>query len=225
MANNEQLLIETMKAFFEAKADAERAEKNKAYMKHHFPFIGLITAERRAITKDIIRQFPLTNLESVTTIVKSLWGLEKREYHHAAIDILAHYHKLWTTDTINLIEFCLLNHSWWDSVDNLNIACVGKYFALFPDKLSITSRWNEGDNFWLQRSSIIFQKAYRKKTNRELLAKHILQVTDSKEFFVRKAIGWALREYAKVDRDWVIDFVANNPLHSLSKREAMKHLG
>lgn len=223
--NNKQLLVETMKAFFEAKADAKRAEQNKAYMKHKFPFIGLITADRRSITKELIKTFPISDLQSVNNVVKVLWQMDEREYHHAAIDILALYHKLWEPEIIELIEYCLLNHSWWDSVDNLNIACVGKYFTKFPNAINITSKWNNSDNIWLQRSSIIFQKPYKKKTDSELLATHILKVAESKEFFVRKAIGWALREYAKTNKEWVIDFVANNALHPLSKREAIKHLG
>ena len=225
MADNELLLVETLKAFFEAKANHDRAEKNKAYMKYHFPFIGLVTAERREITKDVIKLYPLMDINKISEVVEILWQKEEREYHHAGIDVLAYYHKLWNRETIELIEYCLKNQSWWDSVDNLNIACVGKYFQLFPNEVKLTTTWNNSDNFWLQRSSIIFQKAYKKKTDKTLLAKHILRVADSKEFFVRKAIGWALREYAKVDRDWVIDFLANHPLHSLSKREAMKHLG
>ena len=225
MMNNEQLLVDMMIDLFEAKSDAKRAEQNKAYMKHKFSFIGIITADRRFITKEIVKLFPFNDIKSVSNVVKILWQMDQREYHHAAIDILAHYHKLWQPDIIELIEYCLLNHSWWDSVDNLNIACVGRYFSMFPNALDITTRWNNTDDIWLQRSSIIFQKPYKKKTDSKLLAAHILKVAESKDFFVRKAIGWALREYAKTNKEWVIDFVASNSLHSLSRREAMKHLG
>ena len=217
--------IETLQVLFEEKRNPEQAIKNKAYMKNHFDFIGIWTADRRELTKLLLRSNPLPDLETVNKTVLLLWQMDEREYHYAGIQTLAYYHKLWQQNTIELIEYCLVNHSWWDSVDGLNSDCVGKYFDKFPASIQIAGRWNESDNIWLQRSSIIFQKAYKEKTNRELLAKHILQVADSKEFFVRKAIGWALREYAKVNSGWVLEFVGNHALSPLSKREALKHLG
>ena len=217
--------IENLEALFEEKRNPPQALKNKAYMKNHFEFIGIWTADRRQLTSLLIKSSPLPDLKTVNTLVHTLWQRQEREYHYAGIQTLAYYHKLWQPETIELIEFCLTKHSWWDSVDGLNIDCVGKYFMLFPASTPITTRWNEDSNIWLQRSSIIFQKSYKSKTNRDLLAKHVLNVSESKEFFVRKAIGWALREYAKVNREWVLDFVGNNALSPLSKREALKHLG
>ena len=217
--------IENLQVLFEEKRDPKKALENKAYMKNHFDFIGLWTADRRSLTKDVLRATPLPDLETVTKTVLQLWQMDEREYHYAGIQTLAHYHKLWRTDTIELIEHCLVNHSWWDSVDGLNIDCVSRYFVLFPASVHIAGRWNESNNRWLQRSSIIFQKSYKGKTNKELLAKHILHVAGSKEFFVQKAIGWALREYAKTNPEWVLEFVGNHPLAPLSKREALKHLG
>ena len=78
---------------------------------------------------------------------------------------------------------------------------------------------------WLQRSSLLFQNKYKSKTDTELLSNYIIHLSPSKEFFIQKAIGWVLREYAKTNPDWVVAFVSNHALPSLSKREAMKHLG
>ena len=123
------------------------------------------------------------------------------------------------------MEYCIVHKSWWDSVDHLAGYCLGPYFKLFPHQLpAVTDRWNESDNMWLQRSSIMFQKAYKKETDVALLKKYILHCKDSKEFFIRKAIGWALREYSKTDPDWVIKFVERHPLSPLSKREALKRI-
>ena len=217
--------IESLQALLEEKRNPEQAIKNKAYMKHHFDFIGIWTADRRQLTSLLLRSTPLPDLDTVNKVVRQLWQMNEREYHYAGIQTLAYYHKLWQPQTIELIEHCLVTHSWWDSVDGLNIDCVSKYFQLFPAATTITTHWNETDNRWLQRSSIIFQKSYKGKTNKDLLAKHILNVADSKEFFVRKAIGWALREYAKTNKEWVLDLVGTHALSPLSKREALKHLG
>ena len=217
--------IESLQVLFEEKRDTEQALKNKAYLKNQFDFIGIWTADRRSLTKDLLRATPLPDLETVAKTVLQLWQMNEREYHYAGIQTLAYYHKLWQPNTIELIEHCLVNHSWWDSVDGLNSDCVSKYFQLFPASIHIVGRWNDSNNMWLQRSSIIFQKSYKGKTNKELLAKHILNVAGSKAFFVQKAIGWALREYAKTNKEWVLEFVGNHTLAPLSKREALKHFG
>jgi 3-methyladenine DNA glycosylase AlkD len=110
-------------------------------------------------------------------------------------------------------------------VDFIATECLGPYFKMYPNQISkITSQWNKSSNIWLQRSSLLFQKNYKKETDAELLSRYILNLRSSKEFFIQKAIGWMLREYAKTDAGWVVDFVNNNELAPLSKREAMKHL-
>jgi 3-methyladenine DNA glycosylase AlkD len=119
----------------------------------------------------------------------------------------------------------LLNKSWWDTVDHACTELISPYFKLFPEEINkITGKWNKSKNFWLQRSSIMFQKKYRKDTDTVLLAKYILAHAKSKEFFVQKAIGWALREYSYVDPKWVSDFVRKNKLAPLSEREALKRI-
>jgi 3-methyladenine DNA glycosylase AlkD len=107
--------------------------------------------------------------------------------------------------SIKLIEYCLQQKSWWDSVDGIASDWLGPYFKLFPEQIvPVTSQWNKSKNMWLQRSSIMFQKAYKKDTDTTLLSRYILNCAHSKEFFIQKAIGWALREYSKTDPEWVI---------------------
>ncbi|MFP5040158.1 DNA alkylation repair protein [Parasediminibacterium sp. JCM 36343] len=223
--NTIDLFIASLQTLFVEKTDAAVAASSKAYLKGQFGFIGMRTQDRRALTKMLLQEKALPNLEAVTTIVQTLWQMPEREYHHAAIQILAHYKKYWRPNTLSLMEQCLTTHSWWDSVDNLNAECISEYFRLFPAALGTTTYWNKHDNMWLQRSSLIFQKAYKQRTDTDLLAQHILYLAASKEFFIQKAIGWALREYSKTNPDWVTDFVASNPLPALSKREAMRRIG
>jgi 3-methyladenine DNA glycosylase AlkD len=106
-----------------------------------------------------LQAYPLPNIEIIKNVLLALWEMDKREYPLAAIQVLGHYHKLWELETIELIEHCLKTHSWWDTVDNLNTECVSKYFIKFPNNISIVTKWNNSGNMWLQRSSIIFQKA------------------------------------------------------------------
>ena len=113
--------------------------------------------------------------------------------------------------------------SWWDTIDGIAANQLGNYFILYPNKIvEVTNKWMDSENFWLQRCCLLFQLKYRDKTNENLLANLILQLTDSKEFFITKSIGWSLRQYSKFNPEWVRDFVNNNTLQPLSRREALR---
>ncbi len=211
---------------FLANADSTRATWSRSYMLDQFDFFGLVAANRRNLGKDYMKQNPLTSLQQLEAIVKECFELPEREYQYFGVELMAFHKKLWQPSTIELIEYCLVHRSWWDTVDHVASECLTHYFRTFPEQIvSVTVRWNKSSNTWLQRSSIMFQKAFKAGTNSALLSQYILHHKDSKEFFIRKAIGWALREYAKTDPDWVQQFVRTNQLHPLSEREALKRLG
>lgn len=124
-----------------------------------------------------------------------------------------------------MLEFGLTHKSWWDSADQIGSEWLSDFFILFPEYIETqTGRWNQSDNSWLQRSSLLFQKKYKTRTDTRLLKKYILQLSDAENFFIRKAIGWALREYGKTDPAFVIRFVNQYPLSPLSKKEALKRI-
>jgi len=205
-------------------ADPARAVGASAYMLNQFEFYGIPMPERRKICHAFIKTNPLASINGVEKVVKEAWKLPEREWQYFAIELLMHYKKQWRISTIEVIEYCIIHKSWWDTVDWIADALAGEYFILFPEQtLSITGKWNRSDNMWLQRSSLLFQKKYKNATDTELLRKYILHLSGSKEFFICKAIGWILREYAKTDPVWVKNFVQSNELSSLSKREALKH--
>jgi 3-methyladenine DNA glycosylase AlkD len=214
-----------IKKEFAAGANATKALGAKAYLLHQFEFYGLQTPERRKICKTFYKANPVISHTELTKIIKEAFNEPQRELHYFAIELLAFHHKLWTNKTITLIEWMLTHKSWWDSVDSTNSNVIGKYFIKFPALLeSTTHKWNNASNIWLQRMSILFQLPYKEKTNTELLEKYIVNRMDSNEFFVNKAIGWALRAYAYTNKKWVIRFVEDHPqLSNLSKREALKH--
>ncbi|MEZ4888313.1 MAG: DNA alkylation repair protein [Chitinophagales bacterium] len=121
------------------------------------------------------------------------------------------------------MEFMIVHKSWWDSVDT-TAKWVGVFFKKYPTMTKpVTKRWITSDNMWLQRMAIIFQLAYKKDTDVDLLFEYVLRKSDSKEFFIQKAIGWALRQYAKTDANAVWRFVDVTDLAPLSRREALKH--
>ena len=159
-------------------------------------------------------------------VLRSLWAAPQREFHHSAIDIMQKQVRSINESDIALLEELIVTKSWWDTVDGLSSWIVGPYFLKFPKhKAEITDQWTVHDNMWLRRASIIFQLGYKEKTDTELLFRHIRLNLGSKEFFINKAIGWALREYAKTDAEAVMQFVSTTELSPLSRREAMKHLG
>lgn len=216
------IYIVPVEKLFQKNAHKESALGAKAYMRHQFEFYGLKAEVRRNITNEYMKAI-LPAYKDLPSIVKELWNLPQREYQYFAIELIAAFKKQWDQEIINLIEYILLHKSWWDTVDHIASDLLGPYFILFPQQtIKITGRWNKSDNCWLQRSSIMFQKKYKLNTNTDLLSKYILRHTKSTEFFIQKAIGWALREYGKANPQWVLEFVQQNSMAPLSKREAIR---
>ncbi len=117
----------------------------------------------------------------------------------------------------------LTHKSWWDTVDFLAANVVGNYLKRFPEvKDDLVSKWLISDNIWLQRTCLLFQLKYKDEMDIRKLDEVITRVNGTNEFFINKSIGWILREYSKTNPGWVIDYVNNVPLHSLSRKEALK---
>jgi 3-methyladenine DNA glycosylase AlkD len=194
-------------------------------MRNQFEYFGMEAKLWRHIVKTHIKTKPAPAYSELPPIITELWQLPQREYQYAAVEIMAAQKKLWQPDIIELIEYCIVHKSWWDTVDHIASELTGDYFNLFPEQVKpVTSRWNKSLNIWLQRSSIMFQKFYKKETDTALLSAYILNLANSNEFFVQKAIGWALREYGKTDPGWVKKFVGANKLSNLSCKEALKRI-
>ena len=219
------IYLTKIKKIYASNADATIAKGAKAYLLNQFEFYGIKTPLRRKICKDFYKVNPIKDHNELSRLIKECFDEPQREIHYFAIELLGHHHKIWSKKTIPLIEWMVTHQSWWDSVDSLNSFVISKFFIQFPDEIeSTTSKWNQSSNKWLQRMSLLFQLTYKKKTNTTLLAKYIEHCELEEDFFIRKAIGWALRAYAYTDAKWVIQFVKTHPqLSNLSKREALKH--
>jgi 3-methyladenine DNA glycosylase AlkD len=144
---------------------------------------------------------------------------------YSALTVADKLKKKMTKEDLEWIEYIIVNKSWWDTIDHIAKNIAGYYFKKFPEQIEpVTERWIASKNLWLMRSAILFQLGYKEQTDKELLA-HIIQETKyEQDFFIRKGIGWALREYAKVNEGWVWEFVHKEELSPLSYKEAIKNI-
>jgi 3-methyladenine DNA glycosylase AlkD len=211
---------------FEANKNPENAFVMAKYMKNNFPFFGIKTEERRRIFKEIWKENKNEVSANARAIVLELYSKKEREFHYCAIEILIKELKgNYIKDDILLIEKILVNNSWWDSVDTISKYILGEYLLEFPlETKNVIELFSESENIWLNRSAILFQLGYKQKTNADFLFSECLKQAHSKEFFIQKAIGWALREYAKTNPETVKNFVLNNNLKPLSTKEALKNI-
>lgn len=214
-----------IKKIYAANGDAVIAKGAKAYLLNQFEFYGIKTPLRRQICKEFYKANPIKDHNELSTLIKECFSEPQRELHYFAIELLGHHKKLWSKKTLPLIEWMITHKSWWDSVDSTNTHVIGKFFLTYPEFIEeYTFNWNRSSNKWLQRMSILFQLLYKEKTNTALLTEYIEHAQLEEDFFIRKAIGWALRAYAYTDSKWVVKFVKAHPqLSNLSKREALKH--
>lgn len=196
------------------------------YMKNNFSYLGIKTDNRRELLKDVCQNHKLEIQNDFRTICWKLFQLKEREFHQCAIDILMkEIKKKYILEDIQLIENMLTNNSWWDSVDTIAKYILGGYLNKFPDQImAIIERFSNSNNMWLNRSAIIFQLSYKEKTNFDLLKSECEKHKDSNEFFIQKAIGWALRDYSRFNPNGVSEYVHSTNLKPLSKREALRNI-
>lgn len=211
---------------FTANKNPENAFAMAKYMKNNFSFFGIKTEERRRIFKEIWKENKLEITANARAIAFDLYSKQEREFHYCAIEILIKECKgNYKKEDIKWIERLISNNSWWDSVDTIAKNILGQYLLEFPlETKKVIERFSNSTNMWLNRSAILFQLGYKEKTNSDFLFSECLKQADSKEFFIQKAIGWALREYAKSNPEAVKEFVKTSDLKPLSTKEALKNM-
>lgn len=215
-------LIEVLRAEFSMQADPKIAEGARAYMKDHFSFFGIMATPRRAIIKSavqVLRKEPDINWDFVFECFEQ----EEREFQYTALDYLRKSHKKLTAEHLSQLKSLIISKSWWDSVDALAIE-VGVLILMDPSLKNDMREWAVSHNMWIKRVAIIHQLKFRQKTDKALLSFCIEQNLGSKEFFINKAIGWALRTYAEVEPNWVIAFCETHALAPLSRKEALRKI-
>ncbi|MCC2605872.1 DNA alkylation repair protein [Planctobacterium marinum] len=206
--------------------EPSRALKMQSYMKTQQAFFGVPAPLRKKLFKMAEKQAPLTSRTEYESTIMQLWQGSHRELQYQALEVAEFYKVFRTPESLPLYEQLLLSAENWDTVDWIAITLVGLLIKAHPTLESTLLRWQQHDNLWLRRASLIAHIKHKKDTNLTLLSDTILQLAQEKPFFIRKAIGWVLREYGKTDAEWVLRFVQNNQhlLSGLSQREALKHI-
>jgi 3-methyladenine DNA glycosylase AlkD len=217
--------IKPLETALQINTNEQNAIGMKKYMKGKYDYFGIKSHLRRELFKEHKIKYGLIPSEQLSEIVKWCWQQPQREYQYFAMEFLGRVSKNADEKTIDLYVYIITTKSWWDTVDYIAVNLVGPYFKAFPDQIiPFTDSWMASGNMWLQRTCLLFQLKYKSTTDTELLDKFIIPLSESKEFFIRKAIGWILREYSKANADFVIDYVDNHALSGLSHREALKWL-
>jgi 3-methyladenine DNA glycosylase AlkD len=215
-------MIEAIRRELAARADPGKAEGMRAYMKSSMPFYGVQKAGRTEIARTVFEAFPLEAFDAWRDTVLALWrGAQHREERYLAIALARYprYRSYRTVAALPLYEELIVTGAWWDFVDEVAIRLVGEL-----DLAPVMREWATVEDMWKRRTAIIHQIARRDRTDSALLFDCIEPNRGDREFFIRKAIGWALREYAKVDPAAVERYCATHELSPLSRREALRNL-
>ncbi len=218
--------IDALEKALREHSNKENAVPMEHYMKNNFPFLGIKAEKRRAICKTVWLKHKTEVQQNFRTIVWKLFQLKEREFHQCGIDILVKESKnRFVLEDVDFIEQLILTNSWWDSVDVLAKYVFGGYLEQFPNAtISCIEKFSNSEALWLNRSALLFQLNYKSKTNFELLRSECEKHKLSNEFFIQKAIGWALREYSKYNPSAVLEYVNGTNLKPLSKREAIRNI-
>ncbi len=198
----------------------------RAYMKDRFVFLGIKTPARRAAVATLIRDQKGATAAELLRTARALWALNEREYHYAAVDLLGRHVKQLTPADIPALLALVEKKSWWDSVDALSSVVNRILLAADASHQHLMDEALASDNFWIRRVAILHQLAWRERTDTNRLFGYALACAREKEFFIRKAIGWALRDYARHAPKQVRAFLREHKseLSPLTVREAGKHL-
>lgn len=214
---------EIIKIYYDNKNE-ELAGPMSAYMRNKFGFLGIKSPLRKELSKEFIKESK--KIKQIDwDFVNYLWDLPEREFQYLACDYLRENKKYLQEEDLDKLKHLVISKSWWDSVDSLD-QTIGS--INFPSKYIDEEmlKWSKDENFWLRRVAIDHQRPRKDKTNTILLEKILKNNLNQTEFFINKAMGWALREYSKTDKKWVSDFIENNRdgLSNLTIKEASKYL-
>ena len=202
----------------------EQAQRMSKYMLNKFEYIGIKTPERRKIFKNFFKEYK--NEEKIDwEFVNKCWENKYREFQYVAADYLKNMKDKLTIDDIPKLKRLILKKSWWDTIDNLDMT-IGALALKDSNVNKILLEWSLDENIWLRRIAIDHQLLRKEKTDIELLEKILKNNLGQTEFFINKAIGWALRDYSKTSPEWVKNFIEENKekMAKLSIKEASKYL-
>lgn len=217
--------INAFQTAFEQAANPEKGAQMKAYLKGQFSFYGIQAGQRRMIQNKLFREFQAKKEPMDMNFIRLCWEQDEREYQYLAIDYLRIKEKELKADHLPFLVSLIESKSWWDTVDMLAAASVGSILKGNESLIDqYVESWIDSDDFWLRRTAILYQLKYKEEIDFERLKRHCLKLQDEKEFFIRKAIGWILREASKCNPIEVKDILESGHFSGLTIREASKYL-
>ena len=217
--------LDPILAAYLVNANSQNKAPMEAYMKTRFIFLGIKSPERAKLNQIFFKEYGYPVSNNLSSLIKILWSRPEREFQYFGMELCGKFKNKFHEENLILIEYIIINKSWWDTVDFIASNLAGGYFKTYPAKIKETiARWIKSENMWLRRSALLFQLKYKMEVDEDLLAKNILICKDEDAFFIRKAIGWSLRQYSKYNPEWVKRFVSTHELSPLSNKEALKWL-
>lgn len=208
---------------FEEARDPERAAAQAAYMRGQFAFLGIPMPVHEAITRRVLAGLPPPAGDAdLAGVTLACWERPEREYQYFGTAYLRRYVGRAGPGLVPTLEHLVTHRSWWDTVDSLATGVAGPLVRAHPALREVMDRWLDSDSIWLARVAILHQERWRERTDSDLLFAYCRRRAPDREFFIRKAIGWALRSYAKTAPEAVAAFLAahGDELSGLSRREA-----
>ncbi|OXM61080.1 MULTISPECIES: DNA alkylation repair protein [Amycolatopsis] len=223
-------LVQAARSGLAELADPVKAPEMRRYMKSEMDFRGVPKPERAKLARRVFGEHPLPDRDAFVAAVRTLWREAAfREERYLAIDLTGHraYARWQDHELVPLYEEMIVTGAWWDYVDEIAIRRIGPILRADRDRVTpVLRQWARDADRWRCRAAVICQVTAKADTDRDLLTAAIEANQDDRDFFLRKGIGWALRDYARTEPDWVRAFVEAHPaLSPLSVREALKHLG
>ena len=210
-----------------AAANPEKAAGMQAYMKTDMPFYGVQKPGRTPIVRHVIEEWPPADRQEYERLVLALWGLRHREEKYVALGVARGHPRFIVPESLPLYRRLIVEGAWWDLVDEVATQLVRRLVVDHPNEIwPEVDRWVDAPDMWLRRSALLCQIGAKTATDAQRLFRFCRELAYEKEFFIRKAIGWALREYAKTDPEAVATFVRKHrdELSGLSFREPTKHI-
>jgi 3-methyladenine DNA glycosylase AlkD len=216
-------VVGRLRSAFEAEADREWAVGAAAYMRNQFPFLGVRTPARRQLVKEALAGLPTPTESQLAAMARALWQQPEREFQYAGCDLVSKHVGVTRPGFIDVVHDLVVTKAWWDTVDALAAHTAGPLVRRHPELTAAMDDWVRSDDIWVARTAILHQLTYRDDTDGDRLFAYCRLRAGDSEFFIRKAIGWALRTYAAHEPDRVAAFVGDTPsLSPLSIREATK---
>ena len=211
---------------FSSSRDPFRAEGMSAYMKHRFPFLGITSPERRRLVQAAFGGLPRPDERDLKDFAQACWRRAEREYQYAAIDQMRKATRSLSDGFLTELRWLIVTKPWWDSCDSLSGTVAGGIVRRFPESAPVMEEWISDQDLWLRRAALLHQLKWKEDCDQERLFRFCMLTMDENDFFIRKAIGWALRQHARTAPGDVTRFLTENRdrLSGLSFREAAKHL-